>query len=146
MFRRPGFRPYREIEEKPESETDVALRESLRLLPVPDASPEFNLRVHAALQQTPPWWRTLWIHARPILSGAACSLLVTLVLLKTLSTTTPLPQRISHPATNARVAYRTRVRMNELLRTDDLNAASLNGFGSRSKPLRAKLSKAVVAP
>jgi len=147
MFRRTGYRPFRELEQLPESETDVALRESLRLLPVPDASPEFNVRVHAALQQPTPWWRPLWIHARPVLSGAACSLLVTLMVLKALSTTTPTPRRPSQPAaTGDRVAYRTRARMNELIRSDDLNAASLSGFGVRSRPIQAKRSKAVKTP
>ena len=129
------FRRFSKIEEPPESESDVALRESLRLLPAPDVSSDFNARIHAALQQPTPWRQMLWTHARPVLSGAACSLLIMLTLLKALSTAATTPQHLLHPAAaGATLAYRTRERMDELVRSNDLTAASLNGLGALRGP------------
>jgi hypothetical protein len=135
------FEPFRQSEEHPESEADIALRQSLRLLPVPETSSEFNARVHAALLRPEPWWRILWASARPVLSGAVCSILVMFALLKGLSTTVTTAPRPSHTAAlGAVVAARTRERMDELVRSDNLTAASLNGFGAlrESRPTKRR--------
>lgn len=135
------FRRFSKIEESPESESDVALRESLRLLQAPDVSSDFNARIHAALQQPTPRRWVLWTYARPVLSGAACSLLIMLSLLNALSTTATAPQHLLHPAAaGAMLAYRTRERMDELVRSNDLTAASLNGLGALrgSRPVKER--------
>jgi hypothetical protein len=64
-----------------EERADRALREGLERLPVPEASPEFDARVLAAVRQPVPWWQALRAPLRPMLSGAACSLVVTLALI-----------------------------------------------------------------
>ena len=73
---------------------DSALRDSLRALPVPEPSPEFDSRVLAALSTPPSQWLRFWEPARPLLLGVSCSLAVTLFALHwTLSAplTVPLP-------------------------------------------------------
>lgn len=54
--------------------SDEAFRSAL-LLPAPDASPDFDARVLAAVLR-PPWWRAVLIWARPVLAGAVCSGLI----------------------------------------------------------------------
>ena len=69
---------------------DAVLRAGLRALPVPQASPDFDTRVLAALRAAapsrPPWWQTLWqtCHRglRPVLGSAAFSLVGMLLLLR----------------------------------------------------------------
>lgn len=125
------FRSLREREENPENAAEVALRRGLRQLPVPDTTSDFDARIHAALRLPTPWWRTLWTHARPVLSAAACSLLVTLALLKGLATTAGTLQSLAKPAgTTAVVAYGARNRMDALDSANDLSAASLRGFAT----------------
>ena len=72
------FRPSGAPEEPHGNEADAALRRGLSRLPVPDVASDFDARIHAALRRPTPWWRLLWTQARPVLSTAACSLLVTL--------------------------------------------------------------------
>lgn len=60
---------------------DRALCEGLGLLTVPQVSPGFDARVLGALKRRTPWWRTAWPTLRPVLSGAACSLLIMLAVL-----------------------------------------------------------------
>ncbi len=64
-----------------DTRAEIALREELRALPVPEASPDFDGHVLTALHEPASWWQALWQAARPVLSGAACSSLVTLALL-----------------------------------------------------------------
>lgn len=79
---------------------DRALRDCLHALPVPDLSPDFDACVLAALRAPAPWWRRLWEPVRPLMLGASCSLLVTLVLLHwTLSG--PVPSGLAPPALGA---------------------------------------------
>jgi hypothetical protein len=124
MFRLPG--------EYEENKADIALRLGLRGLPVPDTSSDFDARVHAALRPPPPVRQMLWTYARPVLSAAACSLLITLALLKGLAATSAVQERLSQPVgIGAMVAYGTRQRM-DALDSSDPSAASLSGFATLS--------------
>ena len=62
-----------------EAGTDASLREGLRRLPVPEISPEFDGRVLTAMRGPSPGWRwpALWKTLRPVMGGAACSLVLT---------------------------------------------------------------------
>lgn len=62
-------------------ETTPTLAESLRGLPVPTPSPDFDSRVLAALRVPVPWWQWLWQPAQPLLLGASGSCGLTLLLL-----------------------------------------------------------------
>ncbi len=134
MFRSPG--------EHEENRGDYLLRQGLRSLPVPETSPDFNARVHAALRRPAPWWRTIWNRTRPVLATAACSLLVTLALLKgsnIAGTVSPLQaQPIDR---NALMAHRDRERdaaIEVAVERDDLSAASLQGFVALRQPIRLR--------
>lgn len=73
------------------------LRDGLQALPVPPVAPDFDARVLRALRAPTSWWRRLWEPARPLLLGASCSLLVTLVLLHwtlTAPVGTPFPRTV----------------------------------------------------
>ncbi len=79
---------------------DHALRDGLRGLPVPAVSPDFDVRILAALSARQSWWQRLWQPARPLLTGASFSLIVTLALLHwTLSApvTAPHPPMLGEP-------------------------------------------------
>jgi hypothetical protein len=120
-----------------ETRIENALREGLRNLPVPETSPDFSARIHAALDQTPPWWRMLWIQMRPLLSGAACAAVVMLILLPTLTqtpaTVAPDSASIASHASGRRV---TIIALEAALDRPDLSAAALSGFSTR-RPLSA---------
>ena len=64
-----------------EDSAESFLRLGLRELPVPEISADFEANIHAALSQPLPWWKTLWTGAKPVLSGAACSLVIMFALL-----------------------------------------------------------------
>lgn len=99
---------------------ETALRNGLRGLPVPEVSADFDARIHAALSQPLPWWRTLWQNARPLLSGAVCSLILMLLLLPYLTQVRP------HPGL-PRGSERTDIALLErALERDDLHAASFS--------------------
>ena len=68
-----------------------SLRDGLHALPVPPVAAGFDARVLDALRAPMPWWRRWWEPARPLLLGASCSLLVTLVLLHWTLTAPVLP-------------------------------------------------------
>lgn len=59
---------------------EPVLRHGLHDLPAPPVSADFDARVLVALTQPQPLWRILWQQARPLLTGACCSLVVTLAL------------------------------------------------------------------
>jgi len=61
-------------------DSDSALREGLRALPAPEPSTDFEPRVLAALRTPEPWWRIVLPRIRPLISGVACSLILTVVL------------------------------------------------------------------
>ena len=138
------FRPLRDFEDNEGSEAHIALREGLHGLPVPSTSADFDARIHAALSQPTPWWRSLLPLARPVLSTAACSLLVTLALLKGLSgiAASHSPQGAASPG--EAVAYGSRDRLDALESSDF--PAGLNGFGTLSRPLPARQSQPKESP
>jgi hypothetical protein len=81
MFR--GIRRREEIS----SEALAALRQQLRDLPVAEASPDFDARVHARLRSPESGWvLALWVAVRPAVSTAAVSLLITLAILQGMAT------------------------------------------------------------
>ncbi|MCW3100484.1 MAG: hypothetical protein JWL77_6102 [Chthonomonadaceae bacterium] len=123
MFRTPGA-----PEEHHGNEADVALRQGLHRLPVPEVASDFDARVHAALCRPTPWWRLLWAEARPVLSTAACSLLVTLAALKGWDVSQrPLQPADSRPFIAARAWERK-----DLLESSDLSNTNvpLRGFAT----------------
>jgi len=132
MFRAPG--------EHEENRADVALRQGLRDLPVPETSSDFDARVHAALRRPEPWWRALWEQARPVLTTAACSLLVTLALLKGVTATSTAASDLLRPAgAGVIIAYRDSERAEQLdrdIERGDLSAMSLRGLAVLHRPLR----------
>ncbi len=108
---------------------DEALRRGLHDLAVPDPSPDFDARVHAALRQRIPWWWPAWTALRPVFSATACSLVITLALLQWLTNSpTALPRVSPAAGTNAIALDRKLERM-------DLSTATLSGFWSLPRPL-----------
>jgi hypothetical protein len=105
-------------------DSEAALRAGLRRLPVPEtrSAAEFDANVRAALRQRLPWWLTLWTTARPLLSGAACSLAVMLALLQWMSRTPVAP----HPRTASE--SREAAALDPTLERADLSTASLCGL------------------
>src|SRR6185437_6920168 len=57
-----------------------ALRQGLRNAPSPPVSADFDARVLDALARPQTWWKAIWEQARPLLTGAACSLVVMLLI------------------------------------------------------------------
>ena len=131
------FKPHEEQKEYRENDADAALRQGLHRLPVPEVASDFDARVHAALSRpTPCWLRLLWTQARPVLSTAACSLFVTLALLKGWSGS----ERLQQPAaTGAPVAQSDRERM-DALDDSDRAAEPWRGFATLHRPLAVKQS------
>src|SRR5262249_10994497 len=105
-----------------------SLREGLAAVPVPDLSTGFDARVLAAHQQRAPGWslpRWLsWPALRPVLSGAACSLLVTLALA---AWSARLP--LDRPARRV-VDGSGAVAVERALEGPDLSNATLAGFNT----------------
>jgi hypothetical protein len=119
----------------PWEDADIGLREGLRSLPVPETSADFAARIHAELRQPVPWWKTLWTTARPLLSGAVCSLVVTMILLPRL---VHMP---SGPPSHSESTVVSEVAMDRVLDSTELSAASLTRLR-----LRKRLSTAIVPP
>ncbi len=65
-----------------EAKIDMALRQGLRELPVPETSPEFDAWVMSAVLRPLPWWRNLIPALRPLVAGAACSTVLTFLLVR----------------------------------------------------------------
>lgn len=129
------FRPSGAPEEPHGNEADAALRRGLSRLPVPDVASDFDARIHAALRRPTPWWRLLWTQARPVLSTAACSLLVTLVLLKGVGSSERL---LSAADAGPLIAAGAWERIEALDDSSDLSAAPLHGFATLHRPLAVK--------
>ena len=122
----------------PEPLDDLTLRQSLRdglrALPVPAVTAGFDARVLAALRAPTPWWRRLWEPARPLLLGASCSLLVTLVLLHwTLSAPASAPFPRTAPPSLAAAPSRA-PSLDSLLDRPDLRAGSLAAAWAAPSP------------
>lgn len=113
-----------------EARIEMALREGLRSLPVPDTSPDFAARIHAALRRPVPWWQMLWVHARPVLGAGACSLIGMLALLHW---TAQMP--LTPPATTLQRTDTTA--LNRVLESPSLATASLDGLSSLRRLSRA---------
>lgn len=118
-----------------DTQLEIGLREGLRNLPVPETSPDFAARIHTALEQTPSWWQTLWLQARPLLSGGVCAAGIMLLLLPTL---TQMPSAAPSDSSGRRA---TLVALDAMLDRPDLSASSLREFyrkPSRSATRTAK--------
>lgn len=124
------FRPSELPEEYQGNEADVAFRQGLHQLPVPEVASDFDARVHAALRRPTPWWRLLWTQARPVLSTAACSLLVTLVLLKGWNPSEHLLQPTREGTLIASGVWEPI----EAVDSDDLSSTPLRGFATLRRP------------
>ena len=136
------FRPSEVPNEYQGNEADVAFRQGLHQLPVPDVALDFDARVHAALRRPTPWWRLLWTQARPVLSTAACSLLVTLVLLQGWN---PSERLLQPTRAGALIASGAWEHANALDSTD-LSGMPLYGFATLRRPLTAKESPPKTQP
>ena len=136
------FRPSEVPEEYQGNEADVAFRQGLYQLPVPEVASDFDARIHAALRRPAPWWRRLWTQARPVLSTAACSLLVTLVLLKGWGPSDHLlqPTREGAPIASGALEHAN------ALDSSDLSGMPLHGFATLRRPLAAKESPPKTEP
>ena len=103
-------------------DSDDVLRETLRALPVPEPSPDFDARILAGLRDARPWWHRLWEPARPLLAGASFSLAVTLALLHwTLTAPASVPPQAAVPS----LAARPLPSLDALLDRPNLSAGSL---------------------
>lgn len=111
-------------------ETDRLLRQGLHSLPVPEAAPDFDARVHAALRQPAPWHRTLWTRLRPVLSGMACSLLITLALLRCFSGALPAVPAAKQNGASLASERRQEETLTWSIEQADLSKASLRGLSS----------------
>lgn len=105
---------------------EAALRQELRSLPCPPVSADFDVRVLTALSAPPPWWQSLWQQARPLLTGAACSLVVTLTLVSWSLRAPTAPPPAATPPVAARPLDMTA--LERLLDRPRLSAASLAGW------------------
>jgi len=115
------------VSEQPEeTRIEMALRQGLRSLPVPESSPDFNARVHAALRRPEPWWHSLWASARPVLCAGACSLAGMMALLSW-ATHAPLPSTRA-PATPTPAA--SALDLDRAIERLDRSAFSLRDFSS----------------
>lgn len=114
-------------------ELDALLRDGLRRLPSPTPSPDFDAHVLNALGRPQPWWQTLWQGARPLLAGAACSLVVTLAAVSWTTQTPTLPPRRVSPLAITTTATRPldMTAVDKLLDRPDLSAASLSRLESQ---------------
>lgn len=105
---------------------ELALRQGLRDAPSPPVSADFDARVLDALARPLPWWQMLWEQARPLLTGAACSLVVTLLLVSWSQRLPTAPPPASPLAVAARPLDMTTV--DRLLDRPHLSAASLTAW------------------
>jgi hypothetical protein len=112
---------------KPPDDLELAaiLRDNLRRLPAPTPSADFDACVLAALTQPLPWWHLLWQTARPLLAGAACSLVVTLAAVSWATQTPSAPPRVLPLSATAATRPLDMAAVDRLLDQPDLSAASL---------------------
>ena len=100
-------------------DSDRALTEGLRNLPSPEPSPDFNSRVIEGLRKPEPWWQVVLPRIRPLISGAACSLILTVVIARW-ALNAPESRAQVHPA-----AEHSTVALEEALDRPDLRAGTL---------------------
>ena len=65
----------------PTTDFDIMMRKGLRDLPVPEISHSFDATVLKTISEPIPWWRPFASQLMPLLSGAACSLVGTVLFL-----------------------------------------------------------------
>ena len=106
----------------PTTDFDIMMREGLRAIPVPQASEDFDAKVLQAVANPVPWWRALMGQARPLLSGAACSLAVTLFLVHW-ATAVPMQR-----STSQSLPTGVTVALDSVLDKGDVRAGSLTRF------------------
>ena len=99
------------------ADTDALLRDGLHRLPVPAVSLGFDARVLSALHAPPSAWENLWNivrgELRPLLTGAACGLPVTVLALLWTMSGPPGPPSLGG-GTTTNLAYSSRpLRMQE---------------------------------
>jgi hypothetical protein len=115
---------------------DKALRDGLNALPMPAPSPEFDARVLAALCASRPWWLRLWEPAKPLLLGASCSLVVTLLALHwtvTAPILVPLPPILGE-SERSRPEPGSAPSLDALLEQPHLSAGTLASVWTASPP------------
>ena len=111
-------------------ESERALTEGLRNLSAPEPSADFNSRVLEALQRPEPWWQFILPRLRPLVSGAVCAIILTIVLTKAAlnspdSSPTVSPARAEHA-----------VLAEDALDQPDLKAGSFARLATDREPAR----------
>ena len=127
------------MSERPEErETDALLRQGLQSLPTPEISSDFDARIRAGLQERTPWWVTLKRTLQPMLTATACSVVVTLGVLKFCTSAPELGIRPSlRPSIDTIALERGAEKDQALERALDsgtLSSASLGRMPSTSAP------------
>lgn len=146
-------------EKSTDIELDLALREGLQAVPTPELSGEFDNRVLSALRQQRPWWQAMLPGLKPMIAGAACSLVLALTLVrwavnapmtKTVHSRTAKAPTISGTAAASVDAHRsvTSATPNpeDLLDRSDLTASSLARLYMGRLPAPAAPRAAVEQP
>jgi hypothetical protein len=104
---------------------DEVLRESLRAIPSPAVSSDFDAHVLEALSQPEPWWRQWWASLRPTLAAMCCSLVVTLIVVSwTLNAPSTIPSVAPQPVSHTDLAAVDRALNSPNLRADTLQRIS----------------------
>ncbi len=115
-----------------DSEIDGLLKQGLRETPVPEASADFDSRVHAGLRRREPVWESLWGSLRPMLAPAGLSLAVTLAALIVLGAPRPdSPARLQRPLPSSIALGRSPERfrsVDQAIERLDHETPSLGGF------------------
>src|SRR5438552_494397 len=137
------------FDERDDARADAALRGGLADLPVPVISPGFDSRVLGTLRRPTPWRTTICPTLRPVLSAAACSLLVMLTVLHWASIV-PLESRAPHSSLSANVASSSdsEAARKEIVRDADVPNALDSPYLSAASllPLNAPRLEALVTP
>src|ERR1019366_6949099 len=71
-------------------DADALLRQGLRSLAVPEASSDFDSRVHQALAKPEPLWAVEWRRIRPVFASAVLSMAISVAILAVQQTAVPI--------------------------------------------------------
>lgn len=128
-------------------EMTAILRQGLSALPVPDISPDFDDRILQALKARPSRWQDLLLATRAGLPGAACALLVMLVLIRMTGSALQTADRMDTHTSPAMAAREESAGRAILAQFDSSFGAPVSRVEMLRSPRRpAPVSPAVVPP